>query len=1783
MEVKSAAGSIAGISGILRDRALRTPARRAYTFLLHGEEEGESLTYGELDRRARAIGERLARSRLGGRRALLLYPPGLVFVAAFFGCLYAGTVAVPAYPPQSPRGLPRLLSIVGDARPAAVLTTEALARKLAETAREAPRLARLECIATDDLGAGGEPAWEPPRADAEALAFLQYTSGSTAAPKGVMVSHGNLLHHEEMIRRAFAQSEASVVVGWLPLYHDMGLIGNVLQPLYVGAPCILFSPVDFLTRPRRWLAAISRYRATTSGGPNFAYDLCVRKIGPAEREGLDLASWRVAFNGAEPIRARTLDDFAAAFGPSGFRRAAFYPCYGLAEATLFASGGAAGTAPRVAAFDAAELGRGRIAPRADGRPHVSCGRPWMGQEIAIVDPEARRRRPPGAVGEIWIAGESVAQGYWDRPEASESELRARLADDPAAGPYLRTGDLGFLDGGELFVAGRLKDLIILRGRNLYPQDVEQAAERSHPALRPGCGAAFAVERAVESAVERAVERGGERGEEERLVVAWELDPHAEPDVEAVAGAVRQAVAEAVEAAVDEVVLLRAGSIPKTSSGKIRRGACREGYLAASLAVVGRSAAVLPEAGPAGEEAPDRRLLAGLPPDERLAALAPWLSREVARALRLPAGAVPPEEPLIRLGVDSLGAAELKQSLESRLGREVALADLLGGIGWGELARRLLAPESAAAAPEGGLAPRAAGEEAPASFGQRALWFLDRLLAASGPFHIAAAARVAPREPGAPGLRPAALGRALRALVLRHPALRTTFAARGGEPFQRIHAELPADFLAEDATGWSAAELAARLEREAYRPFDLAAGPLLRLAVFRTGPAEHVLLLAVHHIVADFWTVARLVRELAALYEGRELPPPPLTYADYALWQAERLGGVHGERLWDWWRERLAPRPPALALPADRPGAGDAERRGGAVAARLGAETSQRLAGLARAAGATPFAALLAVFQALLGRWSGQEDFLVGAPAAGRVRPELAQVAGYFANLLPLRADLAGDPSFATLVDRARRTAVEALEHQEMPFVLLAERLERERDAGESALLQAILVLQTAAGGEGEELAPFAVGAAGARAPFAGLTLAAEPLPERFSQFDLALRAAYLDGELVTSLQYSAARFDAATAERLVGHLRELARGAADDAERPLSALPLLTAAERRELVEAWSGAGAEPVEALAIHALFARRAAERPDAPALAPASEHGGRRLTYGELDAATNRLARFLRRLGVGLETRVALCLERSVELVVASLAVLKAGGAYVPLDPALPPERLGALLADCGAPVALAAGPLDLSAEGVGDGLRIVRLDQVEEAVRAESAAPVEPVAGPENLAYVMYTSGSTGRPKGVAIPHRGVTRLVCGARYAELGPGEVLLFLSSPSFDLATFEVWGALLNGGRLAVAPPAVPSLAELGEILAASGTTTLWLTAGLFHQVVDHRISALSGLSQLLAGGDALSPAHVRRVREALPACRLIDGYGPTENTTFTTCHEIAAPPEGAVPIGRPIAGTRVYVLDDAFGPQPAGVAGELLTGGAGLARGYLDRPDATAAAFVPDPFGGEPGARLYRTGDLARWNPGGFLEFLGRRDRQVKVRGFRIEPGEIEAVLASHPEVADAALLVSGEDRRLVAFVVARREPPPGAEEVRAFLQAKLPAYMVPSDVLFLPTMPLTSRGKVDRSRLAVPRELGARAAFVAPRSDLEAGLARIWEEVLAVAPIGVHDDFFALGGHSLKGMRVLAQVAETFGAELPVRSLFAAPTVAGQALAVVRRLAAGVAGEDLAAALAEVREGR
>ncbi len=1029
---------------------------------------------------------------------------------------------------------------------------------------------------------------------------------------------------------------------------------------------------------------------------------------------------------------------------------------------------------------------------------------------------------------------------------------------------------------------------------------------------------------------------------------------------------------------------------------------------------------------------------------------------------------------------------------------------------------------------------------PLSFAQERLWFLDQLAPGSSSYNIPVAVFLLGQLDGE------ALAASLREIVQRHEALRTTFAEVAGSPVQVIAQEPALDLPVVDLSGLPQEERQERARQlaaaEAVAPFDLEAGPLLRATLLRLGQEEHELLLSMHHIVSDGWSMGVLVSELAALYaafrEGQPSPLPelPIQYADFAIWQREWLAGEVLERQLAWWRERLAGAPTVLDLPMDRPRPPMQTFPGGAVHFALPPETAQGLADLGRQRGTTLFMALLAAFQAQVCRYTGRRDLLVGTPIANRNRLETEGLIGFFVNTLVLRGDLRDlpEPTFGDLLSRVREATLGAYAHQDLPFEKLVEELQPERHLAYSPLFQVTLVLQNAPMGVRE---------------LPGLVL--EPVEmEGGAKFDLTLAF----DETVGSLTYNLDLFDRATAERMAGHFATLLAGAVADPGRPLADLPLLTASERQQLQVEWDRAADVSGDAC-LHELFEEQVRRTPGADALVA----GTARLTYAELDARAEALARYLRALGVGPEERAAVCAERSVELVVALLAVLKAGGAYVPIDPTYPRERQALMLEDSRASVLLTQRRL---LEQLPEHEARVALLDEEPPAMTEAPAALRPQPG--NLAYFIYTSGSTGRPKGVAIEHRSVVVLARWARQVftreELSG---VLFATAVCFDLSIFELFAPLSWGGKVILAENtlALPSLPAAGEVRLVntmpSALTELVRSGGLPASVVTVNLA-----------GEALTRSLAEAIYQTGTVARLYNLYGPSEDTTYSTFVLVPPGQERPVTIGRPIANARASVLDAHGRLVPVGVPGELYLGGSGLARGYFDRPELTAERFVPDPFAVEPGARLYRTGDLVRRRPDGELDFLGRIDHQVKVRGFRIEPGEIEAAILGQEGVREAVVLAREDqpgDQRLVAYVAPETVD---VAAVRAHLKERLPESMVPALFVLLPALPLSPNGKVDRKALPAPDEAvpGDGHGFEAPRTPTEEILAGIWAEVLGLERVGPNDNFFRLGGHSLLLTQVMSRLRSAFGVEVPLRSLFEAPTLAGFVARIEAALGAG-----------------
>jgi natural product biosynthesis luciferase-like monooxygenase protein len=2059
---------------------------------------------------------------------LLLYPAGIEFIAAFFGCLYAGVIAVPAYPPRHNQKLLRLETIVADAQAAFVLTTGAELAAIQDRLGQSRELGTLQWLATDHLSIDLASGWQPSVIHSDTLALLQYTSGSTGKPKGVMVSHGNILHNQQLIQRGFGHTEKTIFAGWLPLFHDMGLIGNVLQPLYLGIPCVFMPPVAFLQKPICWLQAISRYKATTSGGPNFAYDLCVKKIKPEQKATLDLSSWEIAFNGAEPIRSQTLERFAAYFADCGFRWQAFYPCYGMAETTLFVSGGLKTASP--------------VLYPVDSRTIVGCGRTFF-DKMAIVDPASKVRCAEGQVGEIWLAGPSVAQGYWNQPDQTDQVFNAHLADS-GEGPFLRTGDLGFYHQEELFVTGRLKDLIIIRGRNHYPQDIELTVEQSHLALRPGCGAALSVE----------------SDGEERLVVVQEVERHylRHLEVESVVESIRSAVSTQHELKVYAVLLLKTGRIPKTSSGKIQRHACKMGFLNGSLEIVGSSiledSSCLERDNLESNDCYSRAALLAKEPDDRQQYLSTYLQKQVAQVLKIAPAQFNLDQPLSTLGIDSLMAIELQTHLETSFGIALSMVRFLQDSSITQLVAELLfqltAPEQCLDDHFPISAVDTETIQTGLSYGQRALWFLQQMDQGSDHspnYTIIRAVRIQAE------LDISVLQCAVQALVTRHAALRTAFTATNGQPTAYVYEDVAAYFQHEDATLWSEAFLSDRLEQEAQQSFNLEQAPLMRVKVFTQAPQSHILVLAVHHIIVDFWSLTILIQELGRLYQAQkdgmpaQLPPLTRHYHDYVRSSVTMLASSDGDRLWAYWQQQLAGASPVLNLPTDRPRPPVQTFQGGSIPFQISGELTQQLKAVSRDHGATLYMTLLAVFQVLLYRYTGQEDLLVGSPMAGRSQADWANLVGYFMNPVVLRADLSHNPPFTAFLASVRSTVLGALQHQDYPFASLVERLKPVRDSSRSPLFQVMFILHKAHLLHEEGLTAFALGEMAGRLHLGDWDLECLPLKQRVSHFDLTLMMAEVDGKLTASLEYNTNLFDGATIERMAGHFQTLLQTVVANPHQPVAELQLLTEHEQQQLLVDWNATQTDYPWGHCIHLLFEQQVERTPDAIAVVFEDQQ----LTYQELNDRANQLAHHLQALGVEPEVLVGLCGERSLDMVVGLLGILKAGGAYVPLDPTYPQERLALVLSD--AQVAVLLTQQHLLPKLPPNAAKIRCLDTDWDSIALESQKNLESAVTSDNLAYVLYTSGSTGRPKGVMVRHRNVINFFTGMD-SYLGgdsPG-VWLAVTSISFDISVLELFWTLTRGFRVVIqreygaarstsessnarsdrefstieskqtidfslfyfasddqgsaaasyklllegakfadqhgfsaiwtperhfhefggsypnpsvtsaaiatiteriqiragsvvlplhnpirvaeewavvdnlsqgrvgisfasgwngddfvlAPdnygdrkrimqegietvqqlwrgdsiicrggsgndvevkirprPVQPELptwltaagnpetfrlaGEMGvnllthllgqnlEELAANitlyrqayqahhphravGHVTLMLhtfvgqnidtvrqvvhkpfcnyllssigllknlasslgqnmdvaeftaeerqilldhafdryfsTSGLFgtvstclpmverlkaigvnevaclidfgvefeavmsslhelanlkqlsnpnrnidrfdnpdagnrdcldyslgSQIQRHSVThlqctpalarlltmnpetfrALSSLQKMMIGGEALPLSLVQQLRQQV-AGNIYNLYGPTETTIWSTVYAVDSGElaDKVALLGKPIANTEIYILDRHHQLVPIGVPGELVIGGAGVARGYLNLPDLTTERFIANPFSPDPEQRLYKTGDLVRYLNDGTIEFLGRLDHQIKLRGFRIELGEIESVLLQHPHVREVVVVARKDangSQQLIAYIVLHQDPPIPNSLPRIllrFLEEKLPDYMLPAAFVILPVLPLTPNGKVDRH--ALPEWKTARtdleANFVAPRTAVEETLANVWADILGLKQVGIYDNFFDLGGHSLLIVQVHHQIREIFNSPISVVDLYRYPTI-------------------------------
>ncbi len=1711
----------ATVHGLVEAQCARTPQAVAV-----GADEGQ-LSYAELDARADRLAACLRARGVGPDRMVgLCVERGLHLPVAMLGILKAGGAWVPldpAFPAE------RLALVLQDTAARILVTQRSLLGALPSFDGE------VLCIDELPEPSPAAPAQAPATVHAGHLAYVIHTSGSTGRPKGVQLSHGAVVNFLLAMAAQPGLRPHDVLLAVTTLSFDIAVL-ELLLPLCVGARVEIASREvagDGLLL-RRKLAAT---RAT------------VMQATPSTWQQLIQSDWRgdgrlVMLCGGEELPRSLAHELLR-------RGGALWNMYGPTETTVWSAAG------RVVASDD---GPERAAPE---QP-VELGPPIANTQFVVLD-DGNRLLPRGVPGELFIGGAGLARGYLNQPALTAERFIDSPWPDELPGRLYRTGDRACRDEqGRLLFLGRVDRQVKLRGHRIELGEIESVL-RETPAVR------------------EAVVLAREDTPGDRRLVAYVVPAEG-------AACELQAVRDALAARLPDYMLPTAivplVRLPLGPNGKLDRRA-------------------LP--------APQARAAAAefiAPVGETQAAVA------VMCADLLATGPLGAHDDFFALGGHSLLATRLVSRLRNRFGVELLLRQLfdeptVAGIAAcvdaARVADKRLAPTP--------IVPLDRTGELPLSFAQRRLWLLHQM-GSGDAYHMHLVLGLRGK------LDRAALQRALNDLMARHEVLRTGYTSRDGRPVAVVAEQVALPVEVTDRSGLAGREregaVRAHVIATTEARFDLQRPPLLRARLLRLGGADHVLVLAMHHILADAWSLDLLVRELAAHYAaavtGRpaELPLLTVQYADFAAWQAERMSGDALRRQVEHWKRQLDGAPTMLELPTDRPRPAEQTHAGAAHAFSLGRGLTAALRAAAQrawqpASGApreqpvTVAMLCLAGFHALLARHSGQKDLVLGMPIANRPRSEVEDLIGMFVNTLALRIDASDDPEFGVLLQRVQRACLQAYDHQELPFEKLVEELVPERDLSRTPLFQVLFSMNAARSAE---------------LSAAGLTLGVLPFELTRVRFDLELHLFEAEADIDALLAFNTDLFDASTIARLVGHLQRLLEAAVVAPETRVSALPLLLDDEREMLLAAWAGAkvgasvgakvGAkvEAPQQACLHQLFEAQADRTPEAPALR--SDAGS--ITYRELDERSNRLAHLLVQRGVGPESRIGICMERSHAMVVAVLAVLKAGAAYVPLDPSYPEARLALMARVAALPIILADGTTrallaDLAgrhvaapasqiaaSDLVSPGLvapeilvpgtvvpDTVVLDTVapdivvpeDESARL-SACPATRVARavmPQQLAYVLFTSGSTGVPKGVAMPHAPLVNLMHWQRaHSDGGPGSRTLQFAPLAFDVSCQELFATLGSGGTLCLIDDEMRRDPQaLLSFLVRHEVHRVFMPFVAMQQMIEVAIARDAvppALREVITAGEQLQVgAALVEFFSRLPQCRLVNQYGPTECHVVTSLTLEGAPASWPrLPsIGRPIDNVRTCVLDGLMQPTPLGVVGELYLGGVGIARGYLGDAELTARRFVPDPFATDPQARLYRTGDLVRFLADGCLEFLGRADTQVKLRGFRVELGEVEAVLLDHPRVQQAALLVREDlpgDRRLVAYVVAAGAddgPTPTPCDLRAFLKERLPAYMLPAAFVLLASLPLTPSGKLDRNALPAPEGRPSGPDFVAPRTATETRVAGIWSGLLGVERVGVHDDFFELGGHSLLAMQVIARLRDAFGVALPLRVLFESPNVA------------------------------
>lgn len=1650
------------IIDLLEMQVKKHPNEIAYEFIYRSDIPSQFLSYQRLSSQARAIACELKSQGLNpGSRALLMYPPGLDLILAYFGCIYAGVIAVLIYPPTSKKVIQKLHYIIEDATPEVLLTTQETYQSIEPLLAALPE--KKTCVFTDTINIVRNENWALPEVDENSLVFLQYTSGSTNQPKGVMVTHSNIIHNLGLIYEAYSLSEIEHIISWLPPYHDMGFIVGVHCPIFSGIPVHLMSHLTFLINPVLWLKTISKYQNVASGGPNFAFDYCVEKTKPEQKKELDFRSWKVAFNGAEPVRYATMERFCNEFADCGFQKSAIQPSYGMAEATLMVSTNKQFDKQPYLEVSSLALQKNEI--KLDDHPEnniklISAG--VMFQNIKVVNPQTFESCADKVIGEIWISSDSVCAGYWNKPEASKDSFQCSIKGDANGLRYYRSGDLGFIYKNQLYIVGRLKDLIIIHGKNYYPQDIEAIVEASHPSIRRNCIIAFSID----------------EDDEEHLVIVCGTEAISDESIwKTMVDAICHAVSEEFELVIHTIAFVRAKSIPKTTSGKVQRQPCKLSLLQGTLETT--------YVWKAPRFSNDEDTVASLMESENNDdAISEWMLNWISRHTHQNKAEISLSHSLIEYGLDSLAIIQFVQDIGEHLGVTIDPVLVWDYPNPQHLAKYL--QENHHNLPKISTITQEERQENRLSPGQQRLWFMHMLVPDAILFNIACAFKLQG------SINTEKMQQACEEVVERHTVLRTAVTMFHERSSVIILSKLDKVFLVFDGSEASEEDIHQFLITETMKPYDLAKGNLIRIRLLKLNENEAILLIAAHHIIFDGWSASVLMRELLHYYEDKrqDIPALPIQYYDYANWQHQELERNELSSVMDYWQNYLKDAPTYLPLPLDNPRAQKEMAEIASLAWEFSETVSEKIDHYCQQEGITPFILFFTAYQLLLERYTHQKDMIIGVPISGRNIADVKNLVGFFVNTLPIRLTVEDRQTLHHLLQTNQKTMNACYRHQSIPLASLLNQLKIERDLAYEPLFQVMFVMQNIypENIDGDKVSASLYWAESGQLPY-DLTMEVAPKKE------------LVEPNYKASIKYNCHLFKAETIQLMSEHYKVLINAIMEDASKQALKTPMLLPREQEELLQQWN-VNPAPYPSGTLHTLFEQQAELTPNARAVKVDNET----ITYRELNEKANQLAHYLLQQTIPKDAVIAVSQTRCLDLIISFLGVLKAGAAYLYLDPDLPKARKEAILADSQAILQLS----------------VLNWSEYKE---LPSNNPLRPIES-HDLAYIIYTSGSTGLPKGVMIEHGSFCNQLNWYINTPIDV-EHFIHLFSFSFDGGLVALWWPLVKGGTVIIPGNVVQNKQSINSFIKEEKITALHVTPSLLEGILAvSKPNDFKHLRDLVLAGEAFTPNLLQKIKQQmnLDSTRIWNLYGVSECAVVSTYYRVQGDEIGIIPIGKPTANTCLYVLDKHFNPTPVGVAGELYIGGPILARAYLNQAQLTAEKFVTSPFSAQ--QKLYKTGDWVSWNAEGNLQYIGRKDRQTKIRGHRVELSAIENLLMAQDSVKEALVIVRNDvpgQHTLAAYIVGDDND---LDALKTICNQNLPTYMVPNAWIFLDKMPVTVQGKVDVKNLPAPNLGSRRSNYVAPRDEKEKILVDIWSQVLHLSPdnISITDNFFEIGGDSI-----------------------------------------------------------